>query len=182
MMKLQQIISRVITLVMLIFTLSVGGILLNNELALSKFLFKKDFSEKNVNKIFTTWNYYESMEKVAIGIFNVQLTQDSLNFAQIEFLADSLLKVNPRSSQAYYLKTVVSERNQNLVQASNYLNQALKFDPLNTTYLLGVAVIQINTNQLSEAEETLERVRDLDPNTNNLESLTQLLENLKDKS
>ena len=48
--------------------------------------------------------------------------------------------------------------------------------------MLGVAVIQINTNQLSEAEETLERVRDLDPNTNNLESLTQLLENLKDKS
>ena len=77
---------------------------------------------------------------------------------------------------------MVSERNQNLVQASNYLNQALKFDPLNTTYLLGVAVIQINTNQLSEAEETLEKVRDLDPNTNNLESLTQLLENLKDKS
>jgi predicted Zn-dependent protease len=77
---------------------------------------------------------------------------------------------------------VVSERNQNLVKASYYLNQALKFDPLNTTYLLGVAVIQINTNQLSEAEETLAKVRDLDPNTLNLDSLTQILENQKDKS
>jgi len=178
-MKIRKLIFRLITLCLLFFTVIIGYILLRNEQALGKFLFKGDYSVQNVNKVLTTWNYYESKEKVAIGIFNTQLEKDSLNFEQIEFLADSLLKINSRSSQGYYLKTVVSERKQDLKLAMSYIRQALEFDPLNTTYLLGVAVIQINLNQLLEAGNTLERVRAIDPNTKNLDSVSQILENLK---
>ena len=178
-MKIQKAIVRFISFSLLLYTVCIGYVLLSNEQALGKFLFKGDYSVQNVNKILTTWNYYESKEKVAIGIFNAQLAKDSLNFEQIEFLADSLLKTNSRSSQGYYLKTVVSERKQDLEQAMSYIRQALKFDPLNTTYLLGVAVIQINTNQFLEAGNTLERVRNIDPDTKNLDSVSQILENLK---
>jgi len=89
--------------------------------------------------------------------------------------SDELLKLDDRSSQAWYVKTLCADATGDLKTASNYLDKAIAFQPVNTRYLEAKVKLLVALGDKSSAEVVLQRIISINPNLPNLSDLEALL-------
>lgn len=89
--------------------------------------------------------------------------------------SDELLKLDDRSSQAWYVKTLCADATGDLKTASNYLDKAIVFQPINTRYLEAKVKLLVALGDKSSAEDVLQKIKSINPNLPNLADLQALV-------
>lgn len=167
--------SRIIAVILFIVTIFFGISIVLKDYAVMKILREDSYEVQFYDKVFDLPVYYEPSERVAVKIFNAQLNAQRIDCKLLSKMSAALLESNPRSSQAYYFNAVCFEKKGELKNAYEQLVKASIFDPFNTTYMLGLAVIQLNLGQFVESQEILNKIRLIAPDTKNLESIQDSL-------
>jgi O-antigen ligase len=139
-----------------------------------KVLLSEITEPSQILKTLDGWPNPSGLESLAVG-----LSQNSSNCVFVESLTQRLIKLNDRSSQARFVDAGCSYSQGNYKKANAQVTSALKFDPLNTTYLMGQFQIQIKLNNISEAQKTLNLVKRINPSTNGLAKMEEELSTLK---
>ena len=99
------------------------------------------------------------------------------NCQNLNYLGDLLLKINPRSPYAFYMKATCKEISGDLKGAISELDKAVFFEKQNPDYKFALAVLYFNMKDYKQSRLYLEIVKGIDPNFPKLESLEDLLKN-----
>jgi tetratricopeptide (TPR) repeat protein len=150
------------------------SLVLNQDRNLIKAIYQNTPQAQYIDPIFDGLPYYEQWEKLAVEVFNYQVNNNQINCSDLKKYATKLIQASKRSSQGYYLLTACAEKEGNSTKALEFSKIALKYDPLNTQYLMAVAVLNLNSGNLNEAKIFLDKVGKIDPNTFNYENVLRI--------
>lgn len=89
--------------------------------------------------------------------------------------SNELLKLDDRSSQAWYVKTLCADATGDLKTASDYLDKAIAFQPVNTRYLEAKVKLLVALGDKSGGEVVLQRIKSINPNLPNMTELQALV-------
>jgi tetratricopeptide (TPR) repeat protein len=181
-MRKKQMLNRLIRLVAVtlsIITLLVYSQALMQDRMLVKALFTDVSNEKNYSNILNGLPYYQHIEKAAVKLYNNQVNSNQLNCDQLKLWGNKLTEINKRNPQGYYLLTSCAEAENNDKKAIELIKSAIKYDPLNTQYLLGAAILYLNSGDLVNSELYLQQVETIDPKTFNLDKIVAALNQKK---
>jgi O-antigen ligase len=95
------------------------------------------------------------------------------NFANIA--SDELLKVDNRSGQAWYFKTLCIDATGDRKTALTYIEKALNLQPVNLIYLEAKFKLMASLGDVNGATSVLETMKTINPNLPNLADLQALL-------
>lgn len=109
----------------------------------------------------------------------VHALKDSENCPFVNAASQELISIDDRSSQGWYFKALCSDNVGDQVSALKFVEQALKFQPINTIYLEAKFRLECRLKKSVEAESTLQRMIEVNPNLQTLSELNQLLEKAK---
>ena len=172
---MNNVIVRILTLTLLIVNLFYYSKIINQDIFLVKSLYQ-DISNKDfTSKVLFGLPYYEPAEKVAVGYYNFQLKQGLAECDTIIRNSQRLLEINSRSSQAYYGWATCAEVNGDLSKSMDLIQRAVSYDPLNTVYLSGEALLNISIGNKTQASSILERILFIDPNEPRIYDIEALL-------
>jgi O-antigen ligase len=90
--------------------------------------------------------------------------------------SDELLKIDNRSSQAWYIKTLCADATGDRRTSLQYIENAIAFQPLNTQYLEAKFKLTASLGDIAGALIVLEKIKSINPNFANLADLEALLE------
>ena len=181
-MRANQMRNRIVrlgALMLSIVTLVVYTQALMQDRMLVKALFTDVSNEENYTEILNGLPYYQHIEKAAVKLFNNQVNNNQLNCDQLELWGNKLTEINKRNPQGYYLLTSCAEAEKNEKKAIELIKTAIKYDPLNTQYLLGAAILYLNSGDLVTSESYLKQVKVIDPKTFNLDKILVALDQRK---
>jgi len=181
-MRKKQMLNRFIRLVAVtlsIITMIVYSQALMQDRMLVKALFTDVSNEKNYSDILNGLPYYQHIEKAAVKLYNNQVNNNQLNCDQLKLWGNKLTQINKRNPQGYYLLTSCAEAEKNQKKAIELIKRAIKYDPLNTQYLLGAAILYLNSGDLVTSELYLQQVGTIDPKTFNLDKIVAALNQKK---
>jgi O-antigen ligase len=163
--------SVLLILLIPIYTLALSG---NSEM--EKILKGKVNSVDEVNKSIEKWPFARPIELLMISQIN-----SNGSCSLINDWADQLLKLDDRSYQAWYSKAICATRNLEYQNAELYVENALRFDPLNTNFLIGKARIEIVLGDLKKATAAVDFLEKNYPTNAEVPKLRNLLSDLSDK-
>ena len=89
--------------------------------------------------------------------------------------SDELLKIDNRSSQAWYIKTLCADATGDRQTSLQYIENAIVFQPLNTQYLEAKFKLMASIGDFAGASIVLEKIKSINPNLVNLADLETLL-------
>jgi len=170
---------RLVAVTLSIITMIVYSQALMQDRMLVKALFTDISNEKNYSDILNGLPYYQHIEKAAVKLYNNQVSNNQLNCDQLKLWGDKLTQINKRNPQGYYLLTSCAEAEKNQKKAIELIKRAIKYDPLNTQYLLGAAILYLNSGDLVNSELYLQQVETIDPKTFNLDKIVAALNQKK---
>jgi predicted Zn-dependent protease len=81
------------------------------------------------------------------------------------------LKYDDRSAQGWYMKAICDNSARNFTKAIEDINNSVKFDPINPTYLVGKAKLEIAAARTADARETIAKITEIDPTNAELAAL-----------
>lgn len=142
--------------------------------AISKINRYGEVTETNIDRAFQISSYYIPLEKIFVKYYESKNIEDH-DCKKLNIYADRLIAINVRSSQAYFVKAVCKEKFNDLNLALIDAENALKYDQFNTTYLLTLAILNLNLNNLTETKKYINLIESIDPLTNNLEIVKNAL-------
>lgn len=160
---MQKIITRILASTLLLFALYNYIQILYKDNAVKQIIYSKKANQENSDKIFKNMVYYPQAEIVAVAVYNHMLLTNSMNFRLINYYADQLLKANNRSPQALYFKAVVSDSKGDVKSAIFFTQEALKYDPNNITYLIGLSILKISLGDLEQVDTLISKIKLIDP-------------------
>jgi len=160
---MQKLVSKILASIMLFFSSYCYVQILNKDYAVKQIIYDKKANQKNSDTIFNSMVYYSQAEIIAVAIYNQQFLTNSINFRLIDYYADQLLQANNRSAQALYFKAVVSDSKGDVKSAITFVEEALKYDPNNVTYLIGLSVLKINIGELKQIDSIIAKIKVIDP-------------------
>jgi hypothetical protein len=99
---------------------------------------------------------------------------NNCNFVNVA--SDELLKVDNRSAQAWYFKTLCIDATGDRKTALSYIEKALDFQPINLIYLEAKFKLMASIGDKNGATTVLETMKSINPNLPNLADLQALLE------
>jgi tetratricopeptide (TPR) repeat protein len=172
-------IVRLGALILSIVTVVVYSQALTQDRNLVKAFFTDVSNEENYSKILNGLPYYQHIEKAGVKLYNNQITNAQLNCDQIELWGNKLIEINKRNTQGYYLLTACAETRGEEKKAIELIETAIEYDPLNTQYLLGTAILYLNAGDLDASELYLKKVEMIDPKTFNFDNIVKLLNEKK---
>jgi tetratricopeptide (TPR) repeat protein len=181
-MRKNQMLNRIIrlgALTLSIITLVVYTQALTQDRMLVKALFTDTSNQNNYINILNGLPYYQHIEKAAVKLYNDQINNKPLNCSLFEMWGNKLTELNKRNSQGYYLLTACAEAEKNEKKSLDLIKKAIKYDPLNTQYLLAAAILYLNTGDLVASEFYVKRVEMIDPKTFNLDNIVAALNQRK---
>jgi O-antigen ligase len=88
---------------------------------------------------------------------------------------DELLKIDNRSSQAWYIKTLCVDATGDRKTALTFIENAMEFQPINTRYLEAKFKLMASLGDVNGATSVLETMKTINPNLPNLADLQALL-------
>jgi O-antigen ligase len=88
---------------------------------------------------------------------------------------DELLKIDNRSSQAWYIKTLCVDATGDRKTALTFIENAIEFQPINTRYLEAKFKLMASLGDIVGATSVLETMKTINPNLPNLADLQALL-------
>jgi O-antigen ligase len=115
-------------------------------------------------------------------LIGIEIVKDPNNCELANTVADKLIKIDDRSSQGWFMKAVCANASRDFTSAINYVDNSLKFDPLNPYYLISKAKLEIAANQLDNAAKTVEKVKAINPAEADIASLESSITVLRKKT
>ena len=115
-------------------------------------------------------------------LIGIEIVKDPNNCELANTVADKLIKIDDRSSQGWFMKAVCANASRDFTSAINYVDNSLKFDPLNPYYLISKAKLEIAANQLDNAAKTVEKVKSIKPAEAEINALESSITVLRKKT
>ena len=112
-------------------------------------------------------------------LIGIELAKDPNNCRLTNDVADRLIKIDDRSSQGWFIKVICANANREFTQAIEYVDNSLKFDPINPFYLISKAKLEVSANQLDNAAKTVAKVKSIKPSESDIALLESSIANLK---
>lgn len=100
----------------------------------------------------------KTIEKIAINTATIEVECDITNK-----VISRLLAVDDMSSQAWYIKAVCASQAGKPAEGLNYVEEAMKFDPINPVFLIGQAKLAIGSNNLEVARQAAKKLNQMYP-------------------
>jgi len=129
---------RSVFIAILVFSIAVWSQAISADMAAKRVLNNENLSRELVLDAVNKWPAPKTTELIAIAVSQAD-TQCDL----ADELADRLIELDNRSSQGWYLKAICFNLNRKFNDALSSSENALKFDPLNPTYLAAKAKLGI---------------------------------------
>ena len=164
-------ITRIIAVTLLLGVISIYSLAITQDRNVVRVIFFDPTNKNYSQPIFNSLPYYEALEKVSVAIYNHQINNKSVNCNELKYYGRKLIDSNSRSSQGFYLLTACAEFEGKPSEALNYAEKAIEYDPLNTQYLMAAAVLNMNLNNLDKAKSFLDKINEIDPETNNYRNI-----------
>jgi O-antigen ligase len=117
-------------------------------------------------KVIDAWPNAKTTE--LIGIQEINKPNNCVFANQI---SDRLLKYDDRSAQGWYMKAICYNSEGNFAKAVDAVSMSVKFDPINPSYLVGKAKLEIAAARLADAEATIAKITEVDPTNAELAAL-----------
>lgn len=105
----------------------------------------------------------------------VYLLQNLQNCPVAIIASDDLLKLDNRSAQAWYFKTLCSDAANDQKTALAYIDQAIDLQPMNLIYLDAKVRLEVRLKDVAAASTTIERIRTINPTYESINSLEELV-------
>ena len=150
----------------LVFDYNVGSILKNNAI-----------TERKISTTINQLPYYTPIERIVLFKYKSESVKDCLNLKKY---AERLIATNKSSAQAYFIKAVCSEQNGNNLEALEMIKKALTVDKYNTVYLLSLAIVQLNLGNLSDSQQTINKILEINSDTSNISIVQDALNDAKE--
>ncbi len=132
-------------------------------------------SPKEITEVFNKYRYYPPLEQLLVKSYKESI----FGCAELQSLSRDIIKLNPRSIQAHFILSACYDSTGELILARKYINQALEFDPNNTSVLLNLAIVQLKLGELDSSQKTLDKVSEINPSMQNLSFIQSELNSLK---
>jgi O-antigen ligase len=172
--KVDPFIIRAVTVVALIFAVVISGTVLKANADAEKVLAGQIIGVEPILKVIDAWPNAKTTELIGIEEIN---KPNNCEFANL--ISDRLLKYDDRSAQGWYMKAICNNSARNFSQAVADITNSVKFDPINPTYLVGKAKLEIAASRIDDAKMTIAKITQVDPSNPELAVLNASVTALK---
>ena len=112
-------------------------------------------------------------------LIGIETVKNPNNCQLTNQIADHLIKINDRSSQGWFMKAICANYSKDFNSAIEFVENSLKFDPINPYYLISKAKLEIAANRLEDAQTSIELAKRVNPNEPGLKSVENSISTLK---
>jgi O-antigen ligase len=172
--KVDQFIIRAVTVVALIFAVVISGTALKVNADVKKVLAGQIIGVEPILEVIDAWPNAKTTELIGIEEIN---KPNNCEFANQ--ISDRLLKYDDRSAQGWFMKAICNNSARNFTQAVADVTNSVKFDPINPTYLVGKAKLEIAASRIDDAKMTIAKITEVDPSNPELAVLKASVTALK---
>jgi tetratricopeptide (TPR) repeat protein len=123
------------------------------------------------SQVINSWPNAKFTEELAIDSL-----RDPNNCDFSEELANRLIAIDDRSAQGWFIKSFCANSRKDFNSAIEFVDKSLEFDPLNPYYLLSKAKLHIAANQIEKAEQTLMRVKLINPLETDIQQVSEAID------
>jgi O-antigen ligase len=172
--KVDPFIVRAVTVVALIFAFVISGTALKANADAKKVLAGQIIGVESILEVIDAWPNAKTTELIGIEEIN---KPNNCEFANQ--ISDRLLKYDDRSAQGWFMKAICNNSARNFNQAVADISNSVKFDPINPTYLVGKAKLEISASRIEDAKMTIAKITEVDPSNPELAVLNASVTALK---
>jgi O-antigen ligase len=164
--KIDPFMVRAVTAFALVLVVVISGKALVANADAKKVLAGEITGVEPILKVIDAWPNAKTTELIGIEEIN---KPNNCEFANQ--ISDRLLKYDDRSAQGWYMKAICNNAAQNFSKAVDDINNSVKFDPINPSYLVGKAKLEIAAARIADAKVTIEKIMEVDPSNPELVAL-----------
>jgi O-antigen ligase len=164
--KVDPFILRSVTAFVLVLVVLVSGRALMANADAKKVLDGEITGVEPILKVIDSWPNAKTTELIGIQEIN-----KPNNCAFANQISDRLLKYDNRSAQGWYMKAICYNSERNFAKAVDAVNMSVKYDPINPSYLVGKAKLEIAAARLADAKATIAKITEVDPTNAELPAL-----------
>jgi O-antigen ligase len=172
--KLDPFMVRAVTAFALVLVLVISGKALVANADAKKVLAGEITGVEPILKVIDSWPNAKTTELIGIQEIN---KPNNCEFANQ--ISDRLLKYDDRSAQGWYMKAICDNAAQNFSKAVDDINNSVKFDPINPSYLVGKAKLEIAASRIADAKVTIAKITEVDPSNPELLALNSSVSAIK---
>jgi len=172
--KVDPFIVRAVTVVALIFAVVISGTALRVNADVKKVLAGQIIGVEPILEVVDAWPNAKTTELIGIEEIN---KPNNCEFANQ--ISDRLLKYDDRSAQGWFMKAICNNSARNFNQAVADITNSVKFDPINPTFLVGKAKLEISASRIDDAKMTIAKITEVDPSNPELAVLNASVTALK---
>jgi O-antigen ligase len=164
--KLDPFIVRSVTAFVLVLAVVISGKALMANADAKKVLGGQITGVEPILKVIDAWPNAKTTELIGIQEIN---KPNNCEFANQ--ISDRLLKYDDRSAQGWYMKAICDNTAGNFTKAIEEIKNSVKFDPINPSYLVGKAKLEIAASRAADAKATIAKITEVDPTNAELAAL-----------
>jgi len=172
--KVDPFIVRAVTVVALIFAVVISGTALKVNADVKKVLAGQIIGVEPILEVIDAWPNAKTTELIGIEEIN---KPNNCEFANQ--ISGRLIKYDDRSAQGWFMKAICNNSARNFNQAVSDITNSVKFDPINPTYLVGKAKLEISASRIDDAKMTIAKITEVDPSNPELAVLNASVTALK---
>jgi O-antigen ligase len=172
--KIDSFIVRSVTAFVLVLVMVISGKALMANADAKKVLDGQITGVEPILKVIDAWPNAKTTELIGIQEIN---KPNNCEFANQ--ISDRLLKYDDRSAQGWYMKAICDNAAQNFTKAVEDINNSVKFDPINPSYLVGKAKLEIAASRIADAKVTIAKITEVDPSNAELAALNSSVSAIK---
>ncbi len=172
--KVDPFIVRSVTAFVLVLVMVISGKALMANADAKKVLRGEITGVEPILKVIDAWPNAKITELIGIQEIN---KPNNCEFANQ--ISDRLLKYDNRSAQGWYMKAICDNAAQKFTKAVADINNSVKFDPINPSYLVGKAKLEIAASRIADARSTIAKITEVDPTNAELAALNSSVSTIK---
>jgi O-antigen ligase len=172
--KIDPFMVRAVTTFVLVLVVVISGKALVANVDAKKVLAGEITGIEPILKVIDAWPNAKTTELIGIQEIN---KPNNCEFANQ--ISDRLLKYDDRSAQGWYMKAICDNSALNFSKAVEDINNSVKFDPINTSYLVGKAKLEIAASRIADAKVTIAKITEVDPSNPELAALNSSVSAIK---
>jgi O-antigen ligase len=165
-LKVDPFIVRAVTVVALIFAVVISGTALKGNADAKKVLEGEILGGEAILNVIDAWPNPKTTE-----IIGVQEINKRNNCELANQISSRLIKYDDRSAPGWYMKALCSNAVGNTVKAIEAVSKSVEFDPINPSYLVGKAKLEIAAARVTDAKRTIAKITEVDPTNPELAAL-----------
>ncbi|MCX8482728.1 MAG: O-antigen ligase family protein [Crocinitomicaceae bacterium] len=160
------------TAILLLLPLGVIGYhAINYEVTVRKILLNKIMNGDQIIEVIKSYPNPKGVESIIVHEID---RLDNCPFVNIA--SDELLKINPRSAQAWYFKTICMDHVGEYEKSLEFANKALETQPITLSYLDAKCRLEARLGKYMEAEVTLAKIKQIFPESTRISELQKLVQ------